>query len=57
MPRVTNDREQCPERDEGEFHLWVVEGQRALVCHYCGAERWSLWVEKESDADRKEKES
>lgn len=50
MPRVTNDREPCPDAPTG-FHLWEsgpvpVSGtlSRSLLCTYCGVERISRWV-------------
>ena len=58
MARVTNDRESCPDRDELS-HLWELAEDAVVlhVCAYCGAERLSRWIDKESESDnRKENE-
>lgn len=47
MPRITNLRTQCPNRPEGESHLW--EGHDTETkCWACGELFESKWV----DADR-----
>jgi hypothetical protein len=58
MGRVTSDREPCPDREELS-HLWELAEDAVVlhVCHYCGAERLSRWIDKEESDNRKENES
>jgi hypothetical protein len=67
MGRVTNDGEACPDRqahpkaqDRSLSHVWELAEDVVVlhVCAYCGTERLSRWIDKESESDnRKENES
>lgn len=68
MARVTNDREPCPDRqahpkaqDRSLSHVWELADPQPTtvvhVCGYCGAERWSRWIDKETESDNRKENS
>lgn len=56
MPRVTNDREECPSPDGTTFHLWEAAANDSAVCRWCGTERFSRWIPTEADIANNRKE-
>lgn len=65
MPRMTNDREECPDRPIGRTplarsHVWELADFGVTLhhfCVYCGAERWSQWIPLEETNRKEDSES